>query len=389
MNHPIPVTITHDGKPLDLSEYEVRCLTCEEVIEPVDVLRGRLIPHKHEGDGDGCSPISLAQGGRIEKMMVRVEGLDEAGMNADHPTGLRKVVADELRKLSDGEAEVSVTWLKDAAMQIAEAAVLWEREGCAQECEERAKSQKEWLARADEAHDCYATTHVAMTTAEDLAESIRDRDGSEDLADTAERLSGAEVEVRALREVLQDYPGRSIAETEHNNWCFVRDRALASEWRARLTLGDHFERVVTAIEGLRERNAMHKRGFRLGEQPQVKMLTHALEEVSEIIGAHALGDRWQCGEEVGDAIACLLHYSIATSINLSAVFERWLKKIPTIFPEMGEPKDRIDLTNIDPDQKFKAVAHVSEGCCVGNADGAPCLCKCHSAKPEGDHGDSA
>lgn len=200
-----------------------------------------------------------------------------------------------------------------------------------------------------------------------------------------ERLAEAEVEIRALREVLGDYPGRPIGETEHNNWHFARGRVLAREWRARLTLGDHFERVVSAIEGLRARNAIHKRGFRLGDQPQVKMLTHALEEVSEIIGAHALGDAWQCGEEVGDAIACLIHYSVATSTDLSRVFERWLKKIPTIFPEMAEPKDQIDLTkvSIEP-REYKTHVHLSEGCCVGNPDGAPCLCKCHSAtKREG------
>lgn len=197
-----------------------------------------------------------------------------------------------------------------------------------------------------------------------------------------ERLAEAEVEIRALREALTDYPGRSVSEIAHDRWCFIRDRALlARGWRARLTLGDHFERVVSAIEGLRARNAIHKRGFRLGDQPQVKMLTHALEEVSEIIGAHALGDHLQCMEEIGDAIACLVHYSVATSTDLSRVFERWLKKIPTIFPEMAEPKDRIDLGAVAiagaaPPQMN---VHYSEGCCTGNPDGAPCLCKCHSA----------
>ena len=382
MNHPIPVTITNNDAPLDLTGIEVHCDTCGERIEPADAIRGRVIPHQHDYDGDGCSSIRLKfADGRVETRSVTVEGLDEAEMNAEHPTGLDKIVADAATRIARLTSGVKEEWLRSQLHALGRAVMRWEREGCAQECDAQAESKKEWLAKADEAHDCYDSTHVSMTTAEDLAESIRERDGSEDLVDTAERLAEAEVEIRALREVLQDYPGRSISETEHNNWCFVRDRALASEWRARLTLGDHFERVVSAIEGLRARNAMHKRGFRLGDQPQVKMLTHALEEVSEIIGAHALGDRLQCAEEIGDALVCILHCAIATGTDLSRVFERWLKKIPTIFPDESAPKDRIDLT-VDPDQKFTLQAHFSEGCCVGNADGAPCLCKCHSKDAE-------
>ncbi len=106
----------------------------------------------------------------------------------------------------------------------------------------------------------------------------------------------------------------------------------------RLTLGDHFERMVSAVETLHRLNARHKRGFRLRDQPPVKALHHALEELAEVITALAQDDQAAIHDEFGDLLACLLHFAVMESLDLSAVCTQWVQSIPQDFPDTPVPQ---------------------------------------------------
>lgn len=101
--------------------------------------------------------------------------------------------------------------------------------------------------------------------------------------------------------------------------------------QARLTVGDWFERLGSAVERLHEANARHKRGFRLQESLPTGMLLHAISEIVEVSEAET---REHTEQELGDVLAILVHYTLVMHLDLKDVCRRWLAKIPEDFPDV-------------------------------------------------------
>jgi NTP pyrophosphatase (non-canonical NTP hydrolase) len=100
----------------------------------------------------------------------------------------------------------------------------------------------------------------------------------------------------------------------------------------RLTLGDKFERLVSAVQHLHDRNAQHKKGFRIAEISPDAPMRGALVECAEVLMAHATGDRVEIEAEMGDMLACFVHYAVMHGIDLSKVCTDWIRSIPEDFP---------------------------------------------------------
>lgn len=81
------------------------------------------------------------------------------------------------------------------------------------------------------------------------------------------------------------------------------------------------------ITGLIERNAKHRKGFRLQEITPADVLKHALEEINE------LRDAPEDIDELGDAVACLLHYAIRRGWTLQDLESAIVRKLIKRFPE--------------------------------------------------------
>jgi len=100
----------------------------------------------------------------------------------------------------------------------------------------------------------------------------------------------------------------------------------------RLTLGDKFERLVSAVQHLHDRNAIHKKGYRIADMPGDGPMRGALVECAEVLMAHAQGDRMEVKAEMGDMLACFVHYAVLHGIDLAEVCTDWIRTIPEDFP---------------------------------------------------------
>ena len=208
MNHPIPVTIVRDNVPIDLTPVEIRCRTCKEVIVPADALRGRVIPHRHDDDGDGCSGIILIhEDGRSEEMLVQVRGLSEAEMNATHALGLKRVVEQALDAMPDLDIGPEGADLTERFMEIALVGMQWEREGVAQQITEKRDKAEAYARNLPDRHDGASAAWSEHATLVDLVEEIRERDGTEAHTDALEVAEEKLQRVAQLAVMCRDDPG--------------------------------------------------------------------------------------------------------------------------------------------------------------------------------------
>jgi NTP pyrophosphatase (non-canonical NTP hydrolase) len=110
--------------------------------------------------------------------------------------------------------------------------------------------------------------------------------------------------------------------------------AAVRSGQARVTVGDWFERLGFAVEGLHEANAQHKRGWRLQDRSPLDAMLHAIKECAEVAREEVVGDRAKAAQELGDVFGCLVHYAGMAHLDLKAVFQAWLQKIPQDFPDV-------------------------------------------------------
>ena len=98
-----------------------------------------------------------------------------------------------------------------------------------------------------------------------------------------------------------------------------------------VAVGDAFASLVAEVEWLHRIDAQHRKGRRLRAMSQDApgMLLHAASELVEVHEADSLEHAEQ---EMGDALAILVHYCLAHGLSLVAVAERWLAKVATDFP---------------------------------------------------------
>jgi hypothetical protein len=215
----IPVTITHDDKPLDLTGTVIRCVNCHDTIEPIDAERGKLLPHTHSIDGSAAGiEIDFGGGKAMHLDAVLVRGLTKGEIEQRHPVGLGAVVLHAINRLPDIEIGPETTDLTPRFVAVAEEVVAWEREGCAQQIEEHAAAAARTLERMDEAHDCYIPTSVGVDTARQLAEEIRERD------------DGAPLATDRLNQWIEDHPDLRTA-----SLTTVGGIIDVHEWRCALT----------------------------------------------------------------------------------------------------------------------------------------------------------
>lgn len=99
----------------------------------------------------------------------------------------------------------------------------------------------------------------------------------------------------------------------------------------RLTLGDHFERMVSAVELLHKNNARHKRGFRLQDVEPHEPMLRAMQECLETLLVASCSVT-EIEDELGDVFGCLLHYALVQECDLTRVIRAWLNRIPEDFP---------------------------------------------------------
>lgn len=98
---------------------------------------------------------------------------------------------------------------------------------------------------------------------------------------------------------------------------------------ARLTDGDWFERLCSAVARLHEVNAEHKTGFRLQEVSTVSMLLRAIREIVEVSQAETPE---HAAQELGDTFAILIHYALVRGLAPKDILRLWVEKIPQDFP---------------------------------------------------------
>lgn len=110
-----------------------------------------------------------------------------------------------------------------------------------------------------------------------------------------------------------------------------------------------FDRLVGAVEALCRVNAEHRKGFRLRdcEKNPAGMLLHVASELCEINEASCQAHAEQ---ELGDALAILVHVALALGLDLGVACRRWIEKIPKDFPRLPASglKDRFGRWVVPP-----------------------------------------
>ncbi len=78
------------------------------------------------------------------------------------------------------------------------------------------------------------------------------------------------------------------------------------------------------IQRLVKVNALHRKGFRLGEMTERKIILHAASELNELYEAT---DDENALEEMADVFGCLFHVAIRRKFTLGMIEEKLLKKL--------------------------------------------------------------
>ena len=107
-----------------------------------------------------------------------------------------------------------------------------------------------------------------------------------------------------------------------------------------LTLGDRFERMVSAVMLLHKNNALHKQGFRIGDRNPYQIMAHCISECTEAMLLDGT-DLERMEEELGDVLGCFLHFALTQGCDIQRIILRWLEAIPKNFPDsnvMLKPK---------------------------------------------------
>ena len=83
--------------------------------------------------------------------------------------------------------------------------------------------------------------------------------------------------------------------------------------------------AVLAIEDLVEKNAKHRKGYRINEQSDSFILNRAIEEIKELM------EEPDDAMEMGDIFGILIHYCIRKEWTLNEIEELILDKLPERF----------------------------------------------------------
>ncbi len=78
------------------------------------------------------------------------------------------------------------------------------------------------------------------------------------------------------------------------------------------------------IESYISVNALHRRGFRLGDMPAIDHVCHARDEIDELIDAAESTQK----EELADVFGCLLAFCVKKGWTLEEVEIELLRKLP-------------------------------------------------------------